>query len=190
MWYAAFLQYILYTCNISIWVKAALPVISGASNGPSGCLWYDKGSTKLPVEDITSLESCGMQLSNSIHYILVTSVYRSKRPFCWSLEHEIDHLVVCDMMSVPLSFQLRILYHWKLQYAGFQQNILYICNISILVEAALLVISGASNGPYSCLWYDEWPTELSVRYPTSLKSYDRQECNSTSNIFVKTNGID
>ena len=80
---------------------------------PSGCLWYDGRSTTLSVENLISLESCGMQLSNSIHYILGTSVYRSKRPFRWSLEHEIDHLVVCDMMSVPLSFQLRILYHWE-----------------------------------------------------------------------------
>ena len=86
-------------------------MISSASNGPCGCLWYDGRSTELPVKDITSLESCDMQLSNSIHYILVTLVYRSKQPLCWSLEREIDHLVDCDMMSVPLSFQLRILYH-------------------------------------------------------------------------------
>ena len=167
----------------------ALPAISGASNGPSSCLWYDEASTKLPVEDITSLDSCGMQLSNSIHYILVTSVYRSKRPCCWSLEHKIDHLVVCNM-SVPLSFQLRILYHWEAAIFRIPTEYIIFCNISILVEAALLVISGVSNRSSSCLWDDEWSTELSVKYSTSLKSYYRQECNSTSNIFVKTNGID
>ena len=54
---------------------------------------------------------CHMQLSNSIHYIFVTSGYQSKQPVLCSLVHELNHLAVCDMMSDPPSFIMRMLDH-------------------------------------------------------------------------------
>ena len=89
----------------------ACPVISGASNGPSGCLQDDECSTKLPVENFISLKSCDMQLSNSIHYIFVTSGYQSKQPVLCSPVHEMNHPAVCDMMSDPPSFIMKMLDH-------------------------------------------------------------------------------
>ena len=56
------------------WRSARL-VICGAWNGPSGCLWYDEWPTKFHKENVISLETCDIQLSNSMYYILVTSVY-------------------------------------------------------------------------------------------------------------------
>ena len=67
----------------------------------------------LPVENLMSLKSCDMQHSNSIYAIFVMSVYQSKQPFCWPLEHLMDYVAICDMISVQLSFLLRIIYHWK-----------------------------------------------------------------------------
>ena len=61
-------------------VEAAPPMISGALNGPSGCLLYDEGTTKLLGQYLTSMESCDVQDSNSTSYICVTSVYLSKQP--------------------------------------------------------------------------------------------------------------
>ena len=43
-------------------------MISGALNGPSGCLQYDEGTTKRLVGYLTSMESCDMQDSNSTSY--------------------------------------------------------------------------------------------------------------------------
>ena len=113
LWYSAFQQYTLYICNISIWVKAAWLVISSASDGPSSYLWSDEWATKLHNENLISLATCDMQLSSSVHYILVTSVYEWKQPIQWPLVHQMDHPAVYGMMSVPLSFLLRILYHQK-----------------------------------------------------------------------------
>ena len=93
--------------------RLARPVIRSAWNEPSSCLWYDKWPIKLPFKNIILLESCDMQLFNHRSYIFVTSVYQSKRPFQWSLVHQMDHLAVCDMISGPLSFLWSILYHWK-----------------------------------------------------------------------------
>ena len=107
------IDHILYICNISISVKAACLVISGASNGPFSCFWYDEWSTELPVEYLISLESCDIQLSNSTHYICITSIYESKWPIWWSLVHQMDHLAVCDMMGGTPSFIMRMLYHWQ-----------------------------------------------------------------------------
>ena len=92
------------------WRSARL-VICGAWNGPSGCLWYDEWPTKFHKENVISLETCDIQLSNSMYYILVTSVYEPKQPFCWPLEHPMDHLAVCKMMSDPPSLIMRMLDH-------------------------------------------------------------------------------
>ena len=113
----------LYTCNISIWAKVACLVISGASNGPSDCWWYDESSTALPVENLISLESCERQHSNCICYIFVMSVYQSKQPFCWPLEYQMDCVATQNMISVPLSFLLMLCYH--LAYAWLRQGTLW-----------------------------------------------------------------
>ena len=113
LWYTAVQQYTLYIYNIHIRVKAAHPVISSALSGPSGCLWYDGWPTKFRKENVISLKTCDIQLSNSMYYILVTSVYEPKQLFRWPLEHQMDHLAVCKMMSVPPNILLRILYPWK-----------------------------------------------------------------------------
>ena len=103
------------------------------------------------------------------------------RPVQWSAVHEMYHPAVCDMMGGPASFLLSILDQWKaVWYAGFQQYIKHICNLSISVKAAPLMISGASNGPSSCLQYDEGTTMLLIQYLTSMESYDVQDSNSTS----------
>ena len=60
-------------------VKAAPPMISGALNGPSSCLRYDEGTTKLLGQYLTSMKICDMQDSNSTSYICVASVCQSKR---------------------------------------------------------------------------------------------------------------
>ena len=52
--------------------------MSSASSGPSGCLWYDGWPTKFHKKNVISLETCDLQLSNSMYYILVTSVYEPK----------------------------------------------------------------------------------------------------------------
>ena len=97
--------------NLSLSVKAAPPMISGALNGPSGCLWYDERSTKLLGEYPTSMESCDMWDVNETSFIFVTSVHQSKWPLQWSPVHWMDHPAVCDTMRGLLSFLLSILYH-------------------------------------------------------------------------------
>ena len=104
LWYAAFPQYIWYICNVSISVKVALLLTSGASDRLCGYLWYDQCSTELSIENNISLESCDTQHSNSKYYIIVASLYDSKQPCPWSLVHQMDHLAVCGMMGGPLSF--------------------------------------------------------------------------------------
>ena len=99
--------------NLSISVKAAPPMISGALNGPSGCLWYDERSTKLLGEYPTWMESCDMRNVNETSFIFVTSVHQSKWPLWWSPVHWMDHLAVCDMMRGPPSFLLSILHQSK-----------------------------------------------------------------------------
>ena len=61
-------------------VKAAPLMIFGALNGPSGCLRYDEGTTKLLGQYLTSMESCDVQDSNSTSYICVTPVCQLKWP--------------------------------------------------------------------------------------------------------------
>ena len=90
---------------------------------PSGCLWYDKRSTMLPVENLISLKSRDMQHSNSIYAIFVMSVYQSKQPFCWPLEYQMDCVATQNMISVPLSFLLMLCYH--LAYAWLRQGTLW-----------------------------------------------------------------
>ena len=119
LWYAVFQQYIIYMCIHSIWVKAARLTISGAWNGPSGCLWYDEWSAEFPIEFLVSLESCDMQLFNSISYICVSVVYESKRPVQQSPVHGMDHLAVCDMMSGPPRFLWSFSCHWKAVICSF-----------------------------------------------------------------------
>ena len=137
LWYTAFQQYILYTCSITIsqditecgcsahhwdidhlpfcgnneqttWVsveyliplescdiqlsnsvcyifvallypkispKVAAPLISCALSGPSTFLWYNEWTISFLVEYFISLESCNIQLSNSMYYILVALLY-------------------------------------------------------------------------------------------------------------------
>ena len=59
----------VYMCNLSTSVEAAPPMIFSALNGPSGCLWYDEGTTKLILEYLTSMETYDMHDSNSTSYI-------------------------------------------------------------------------------------------------------------------------
>ena len=106
-------------------------------------------------------------------------------PLWWSPVHEMYHPAVCNMMGGPPSFLLSILDQREaVWYAGFQQYIKHICNLSISVKAAPLMISGALNGPSSCLWYDEGTRKLLVEYLTSMESCHMQDSNSTSYIFV------
>ena len=74
-------------------------MISGALSGPSGCLWYDEGTTKLLGQYLISMESCDVQDSNNTSYICVTSVCQSKWPLKWSPVHWMNHLAVCDMQD-------------------------------------------------------------------------------------------
>ena len=107
------------------------------------------------------------------------------RPVRWSAVHEMYHPAVCDMMGGPASFLLSILDQWKaVWYAGFQQYIKHICNLSISVTAATPMISGALNGPAGCLQYDEGTNKHLVQYLTSMESCDVQDSNSTSYISV------
>ena len=48
------------------------------------------------------------------------------------------------------------------------------------VKVAPSMISGALNGPSSCLQYDEGTTKCLVGYLTSMESCDVQDSNSTS----------
>ena len=161
-------------------------MFSSAWNEPSGCLWYDEWPTKLHNENVRSLETCDMQLSSSIYYILVTSVYESKQPVWWSPVHQLDHLTVCGMMGGPLCFLLRILYHWKAVICSIPTVycICYICNVSISVKAALLLTCGASDGLCGLLQYDQCSTELSIENNISLESCDMQHSSSKYYIFV------
>ena len=105
------------------------------------------------------------------------------RPVQWSAVHEMYHLAVWDMMGGPASFLLSILDQWKaVWYAGLQQYIKHNCNLSISIKAAPPMISGALNGPSSCLQYDERTTKLLDQYLTSMESCDVQDSNSTSYI--------
>ena len=113
VWYAGLQQYVKHICNLSISVKAAPPMISGALNGPSGCLQYDEGTTKLLGQYLTSMESCDVQDSNSTSYICVTSVCLSKQPLRWSLGCWMVYPAVYDMMRGPPSFLVSISHWWK-----------------------------------------------------------------------------
>ena len=154
VWYAGFQQYIKHIFNLSISVKAAPSMISGALNGPSGCLQYDEGTTKCLVEYLTSMESCDMQDSNSTSYICVTSVCQSKQPLWWSSVRWMVHLAVCNMMRGPPSFLVSISHQWKAVMCRTLtvHHILYMCNLSMSVKAAPLMISSALNEPSGCLW--------------------------------------
>ena len=132
--------------------RSAHPVIHGAWNGPSGCVWYDEWPTKLPAENIISLEGCDMQLFNHRSYIFVTSVYQSKQPVQWSPVHQMDHLAVCDMISGPLSFLWSILYHWK--------AVIYSCPTVYIIY--LLHPYKSQSGPSSDLRCFEWTIWLFV----------------------------
>ena len=185
LWYTAVQQYTLYIYNIHIRVKAAYPVISSALSGPSGCLWYDGWPTKFHKENVVSLKTCDIQLSNSMYYILVTSVYEPKQLFRWPLEHQMDHPAVCDMISGPLSFLWSISYiTGKLWYTAVQQYTLYIYNIHIRVKVACPMFSSAWNELSGCLWYDEWPTKLHNENVRSLKTCDMQLSSSIYYILV------
>ena len=133
VWYAGFQQYIKHICNLSISVKAAPPMISGALNGPSSCLWDDEGTTKLLGQYLTSLESCDGQDSNSTSYIFVTSVCLSKRPLWWSPMHRMVHLAVCNMMRGPPSFLVSISHQWKAVMCRTltAHHTVYMCNLSM-----------------------------------------------------------
>ena len=112
VWYAGLQQYIKHICNLSISVKAAPPMISSALNGPSSCLQYDEGTTKLFGQYLTSTESCDVN-SSSTSYICVTSVCQLKQPLQWSPVHWMVHPAVCDMMRGPPSFLFSISHEWK-----------------------------------------------------------------------------
>ena len=60
----------------------------------------------------------------------------------------------------------------------------YMCNLSMPVKAAPLMISSVLNGPSGCLGYDEGTTKHLVGYLTSMESCDMQDSNSTSYICV------
>ena len=88
-------------------------MISGVLNGPSGCLWYDEGTTKLLLEYLTSMKSYDKQNAISISYTHVTLGCQSRWPLWWSLVHWMDHLSACDMMRWPPCFMESILHEWK-----------------------------------------------------------------------------
>src|SRR5260370_120440 len=94
-------------------------MISGAFNVTDTAMSYIDSLTIHDALPILSLESCDMQLLNSISYICVSVVYESKRPVRRSLVHGMDHPAVCDMMSGPLRFLLRFLYHWQSVICSF-----------------------------------------------------------------------
>ena len=127
-----------------------------------------------------------MQDSNNISNISVTLVYQSKQPLWWSPVHRMDHPAVCDMMRGPPSILLDISHQWKAVICSTPtaQYTVYICNLSMSVKAAPLMISGALDEPSSRLWYDEGTTKLLGQYLTSMESCDVQDSNSTSYICV------
>ena len=145
-------------------VKAAPPMISGALNGPSGCLQYDERTTKHLVQYLTSMESCDVQDSTSTSYICGTSVHQSKQPLWWSLMRWMDHLAVCDMQD--------------------SDRTSYILVTSVHQSKWPLWWSLVFNGPSGCLWYDKRITKLSIEYLISLKRCDMQEANSISHIHA------
>ena len=127
-------------------------MFSSAWNEPSDCLWYDEWPTKLHNENVRSLATCDMQLSSSIYYILVTSVYEPKQPVWWSLVHQMDHVAVCGMMEGPLSFLLRILYYWKA----------VICSIPTVYMLYLQCQYISQSSPSAAdLWCYDWGLGLS-----------------------------
>ena len=134
-------------CNLSMSVKAAPLMISGALNGPSSCLWYDEGTTKLLAQYLTSMESCDVQDSNSTSYICVTSVCPSMQPLRWSPVHWMVHPAVCDMMRGSPSFLLSILYHWNAVICRMQTVYLIYstCNLHISVNTGCPIISRSLN---------------------------------------------
>ena len=135
------------------------------------------------------LAVCDLQDSNSTSYICVTSVCQSKRPLQWSRVHWMVHPAVCDMMRGPPSFLVSISHQWKAvmcrtltahhTYVYPQYGIL-----SMSVKAVPPMISGALNGPSSCLQYDEGTTKHLVGYLTSMESCDIQDSSGTSYICV------
>ena len=64
-------------------VKAAPLMISSALKGPSGCLQYDEGTTKLLGQYLTSMKICDMQDSNSTSYIQYFKGTQQRRSWAW-----------------------------------------------------------------------------------------------------------
>ena len=120
LWYAAFQQYIIYMCILSIWVKVARPMISGALNGPSICLWYDEWSSKLPKEFLISMESCDMQLLNSISYICVFLVW-DHSSYHKQLDGPFHALEIIGRAALThiLRIHIYMIYCWKAAYHSF-----------------------------------------------------------------------
>ena len=138
----------------------------------------DTPSRRLESYKILTPANVGRRLDSFLFDMLADG-----QPVWWSAVHEMYHPAVCDMMGGPASFVLSILDHWKaVWYAGFQQYIKHIWNLSISVTAATPMICGALNGPSGCLQYDEGTTKHLVQYLTSMESCDVQDSNSTSYI--------
>ena len=87
LWYVGCQWNIIYICNLSTSLKVAPPMISCALNGPSSCLWYNDGTTELPLEYLILLESCDMQLSNNESSAFLILVYWLNRFIQWYLVH-------------------------------------------------------------------------------------------------------
>src|ERR1700727_123258 len=99
-----------------ILLKAAGPLITGTLSGPSTLVWHNEQTTWFPVEYLISLESCDIQLSNSICYILVALLYPKILPKAAALlitSALSYHLPFCGIMSEPDGFLGSILYQWK-----------------------------------------------------------------------------
>ena len=89
-----------------ILLKAAGLLITGTLSGPSTLVWHNEQTTWFSVEYLISLESCDIQLSNSICYIPVAATPLITSALSY-------HLPFCGIMSEPDSFLGSFLYQWK-----------------------------------------------------------------------------
>ena len=112
----------LYTVSVAllyheILLKVASLLIIGTLSGPSTLVWHNEQTTWFSVKYLISLESCDIQLSNSICYILVALLYPKISPkvaaplITSALSY---HLPFCGIMSEPDSF-------WEVSYINGKQ---------------------------------------------------------------------
>ena len=96
--------------------KAAAPLITRILRGPSPFLWHNEQTTWFSVKYLIPLESCDIQLSNSVCYVFVALLYpkispKAAAPLITSALSY--HLPFCGIMGEPDNFLCSILYQWK-----------------------------------------------------------------------------